>query len=135
MLPKLLMIVVANILLLAGFVAGGYTVLAGSLLAMQTALATVSVWTVLTAIAPILAPLVALALSLVGRVIWNHEKRIRSLERGETRQGRTLYGDEGDPQQDGLANDIKDLSDRVDNLERTIGELRDEIHELNDNTK
>jgi hypothetical protein len=133
MLPKLLTIVATHILLLVGFIVGGHTILTGPLFALQTALATVSVWTVLTAIAPILAPLVALALSLVGRIIWNHEKRIRSLERGETRQGRTLYGDEDDPQQDGLANDIKYLSERVDQLEQTIGELRDEIHELNGN--
>lgn len=93
----------------------------------------VSAWTILTSIAPILAPIIALILTLIGKIIWNHEKRIRALERGETRQGRTLYGDEGDPQQDGLANDIKVLGERVDNLEETIGELRDEVHELNGN--
>jgi hypothetical protein len=101
--------------------------------AVVAALLAASVWTVLTSIAPILAPIIGLLLTVVGRIMWNHEKRIRTLERGETRQSRTLYGDKDDPQQDGLASDINNLSDRVDQLEQTIGELRDEIHELNGN--
>lgn len=133
MLHNILYLVVGEIALVLGFVLNWYVLVSGPVLALQTTLATVSVWTVLTAIAPILAPLLALALTVVGKIVWNQEMRIRSLEQGETRQSRTLYGDEGDPQQSGLAHDINKLSTRVDKLERTIGELRDEIQRMNDN--
>jgi|APHM01.1.fsa_nt_gi hypothetical protein len=83
----------------------------------------VTVWTVLTAIAPVLAPIVSLILIFVGRVIWNQEKRIRSLESSETRHGRTLYGDDDDLRQQGLSSDIRDVIDRLDRLEDKIDEL------------
>jgi len=83
----------------------------------------VSLWTILTAIAPILAPIISLILVLIGRIIWNHEKRIRSLEQAEKRHGRTIYGDDDDIQQAGLAHDISDLIKRLDRVENKIDEL------------
>lgn len=83
----------------------------------------VDLWTILTAIAPILAPIVSLLLVLIGRIIWNHEKRIRSLEQSEKRHGRTLYGDDDDSQQDGLSNDLTDLIERLDRVEDKIDQL------------
>jgi len=83
----------------------------------------VSIWQVLTAIAPILAPVLSLVLVLIGRIIWNHEQRIRTLEQSSTRHGRTLYGDDSDIQQAGLSQDLKDMIDRLDRLERKIDRL------------
>jgi hypothetical protein len=83
----------------------------------------VDIWTILTAIAPILAPIVSLLLVLIGRIIWNHEKRIRSLEQSEKRHGRTLYGDDADSQQDGLSHDLADLIERLDRVENKIDTL------------
>lgn len=85
----------------------------------------VSLWQILTAIAPILAPIISLVLVLIGRIIWNHEQRIRTLEQSSTRQGRTIYGDEEDIQQDGLAQDLSDVIDRLDRLENKIDQLND----------
>lgn len=91
----------------------------------------ITIWQVLTAIAPILAPVVSLFLILVGRVLWNHEQRIRSLEESGTRQSRTIYGDEKDPQQDGLAQDmmaqtekLDEIEDRIDAIERMLNDLK-----------
>jgi len=86
----------------------------------------VSIWTILTAIAPILAPVVSLVLVFIGRIIWNHEKRIRSLEQSETRHGRTLYGDDDDVQQHGLSQDLQQLIDRLDRLEQKVDELNED---------
>lgn len=83
----------------------------------------VSFWQILTAIAPILAPVISLVLLLIGRIIWNHEKRIRSLEQSETRHGRTLYGDDDDMQQDGLSQTLQDLINRLDRVERKVDRL------------
>lgn len=85
----------------------------------------VSIWQILTAIAPILAPVVSLVLVLVGRIIWNHEKRIRSLEQSQIRHGRTLYGDEDDVQQNGITHDVRRIIERLDALDKTIDKLRD----------
>lgn len=92
----------------------------------------VSIWQVLTAIAPILAPIIALVITVLGKIIWNHENRLTDLERGNTRQSRTLYGDEDDAQQDGLSKNVNEISERLTKLEQTIGELRDEVEELNE---
>lgn len=83
----------------------------------------VSIWQVLTAIAPILAPVISLVLVLIGRIIWNHEQRIRSLEASETRYSRTLYGDDDDLQQTGLSHDMKDVIDRLDRVEDKLDKL------------
>jgi hypothetical protein len=83
----------------------------------------VSIWQILTAIAPILAPVISLVLVLIGRVIWNHEQRIRSLEQSKTRHGRTLYGDDDDLQQTGLSHDLKDVLERLDRVERKLDKL------------
>jgi hypothetical protein len=83
----------------------------------------VSVWTILTAIAPVLAPIVSLLLVFIGRVIWNHEKRIRSLESSKKRHGRTLYGDDDDLRQTGLSADLRDVLDRLDRVEDKIDTL------------
>jgi len=85
------------------------------------------VWSVLSALAPILAPLLSLLLVVVGRIIWNHEQRLRRLEADKTRLSRTLYGDEDDIQQTGLSEDINELSERVDRVEKMIEQVRDEI--------
>lgn len=86
----------------------------------------VSLWQVLTAIAPILAPVISLMLVMIGRIIWNHEQRIRSLESSETRYSRTLYGDDDDLQQTGLSHDLKDVIERLDRLEDKLDQLNDQ---------
>lgn len=91
-----------------------------------------SVWQVLSALAPLLAPLLSLLLVLVGRILWNHEQRLRDLERGGTRRSRTLYGDEQDAQQTGLSDDLNNLSDRVVELEQSVSQLKDEIQKMRD---
>lgn len=92
---------------------------------------TASIWTILTAIAPILAPVVSLALIVAGRIIWNHEKRLRSNEQSIVRHGRTLYGDDHDVQQTGLSQDIQSLIDRIERVEEKIDRLYED--EQNDN--
>jgi len=82
-------------------------------------------WQILTAIAPILAPVISLVLVLIGRIIWNHEKRIRTLEDSATRHGRTLYGDDDDVQQTGLSHDMRDVVNRLERLETKIDRLNE----------
>lgn len=84
---------------------------------------TVSFWQILTALAPILAPVISLVLVLIGRIVWNHEQRLRSLEQSETRYGRSLYGDEGDAQQSGITESFDDLRKRLERLEQKVDQL------------
>lgn len=74
-------------------------------------------WEILTAIAPVLAVLVSLGLTFVFHLLWNHEKRIRDNERSRIRHGRTLYGDDDDPTQNGLSKEIKYLEDNKQDKE------------------
>lgn len=73
------------------------------------------------AVGPFLAPALTVILTVAG-VLWNHEKRIRDLEENKRRRGRTMYGDENDPQYTGIVNDIRELKD-------TVEEIRD--HQVN----
>lgn len=91
----------------------------------------VDVWTVLTALSPIIAPILSLLLVVIGRIIWNHEQRLRNLEKSGKRRSRTLYGDENDPRQTGLAEDIRVLIQRTDRVEDKLGELTKKIDDLN----
>jgi septal ring factor EnvC (AmiA/AmiB activator) len=90
------------------------------------------VWQVVSALSPLFAPVLSLFLVVLGRIIWNHEQRLRELERGSERQSRTIYGDERDAQQTGLAQDLNRLTDRVDQLDADINELRESIDQLHD---
>lgn len=83
----------------------------------------VSIWTALTAIAPVLAPVISLILVLIGRIIWNHEQRIREMEKSQRRHGRTLYGDDADYRQSGLSHDLKDVIERLSRVEQKLDEL------------
>lgn len=87
----------------------------------------VSIWQILTAIAPILAPVVSLILVLIGRIIWHHEKRLRTLEQAKTRHGRTLYGDDEDVQQRGLSENLHNVIDRLDRVERKLDTLNGHV--------
>lgn len=80
-------------------------------------------WEILTAVAPILAPVVSLVLVVIGRIIWRHEQRLRDLEQQSTRQRRTLYGDEDDDRQKGLSTDLRELIRRVETLEQTVARI------------
>jgi hypothetical protein len=77
----------------------------------------VSIWEILSAISPVVAPIVSLVLLFIGKVIINHERRIRDLENRTTRMRRAVYGDKDNVQQPGLARDVEDLQDRISNLE------------------
>lgn len=82
-----------------------------------------SVWNIISAISPILAPIISLILVVLGRIIWNQEKRIRGLEKTAVRHGRTLYGDDQDLQQTGLSQDIDTLMERVDDIDEKMSEV------------
>lgn len=87
----------------------------------------VGLWGVLNTIAPILAPIVSLIILFLGKVIWNHERRIRQTEKSCVRHSRSLYGDEDDIQQLGLSEDLSDVIDRLERVENKI----DTMHEYN----
>lgn len=109
------------------FIAGGYQMIAAPVLAVQYTLMSITIWQILSAISPVLAPIISAILLLVGRIIWSHEKRLRNLEKGTTRQSRTLYGDEDDAQQTGLSEDLHTLSEKVDDLDTTLNEIKNKI--------
>lgn len=87
----------------------------------------VTLWGILSTIAPILAPILSLLLVTIGRIIWNHEKRIRQLERETTRHGRSLYGDDEDAQQTGVSQDMKKITDRIDDIQSDIVDIKQQI--------
>lgn len=93
---------------------------------------------ILSALPTLIAPLIPLFFILIGRIIWNHEKRIRSVEKGKTRLGRTIYGDDKDTRQGGLAKDVENIessvnkmSDRVEKVESTLNNIENHLSEIN----
>lgn len=86
----------------------------------------VTIWQILTAIAPVLAPIVSLLLMFVGKVIINHERRIRNLEQSKRRHSRTLYGDDDDLQQQGVSKIIENIYTRIEDSEEDIEDLQSE---------
>lgn len=120
--------IVGCVVLLLGVTVTLPSMVSEHIFGIQSMMSSVSVWTILSTLGTILIPFVILITTLLGRLLWKHEKQIRKLKRGRTRQSRTLYGDEDDPQQQGLAYDINKLSDQVEELN---GRIRD-MHELLD---
>lgn len=91
----------------------------------------VDIWSIVEALSPIIAPVVSLVLVVVGRIIWNHEQRIRELERSGNRQSRTLYGDEKDDRQNGVAQDVEDLETRMESVEKAVYRIERHVKEIN----
>lgn len=96
----------------------------------KAVLGAITVWDALAALAPLLAPILVLALTAVGKVLLDHERRLRAQEGAKNRQSRTLYGDENDPQQRGLSKDIAVMSDRIDKIESMIEDAQNDIDSL-----
>ena len=88
-----------------------------------------SFWTILTSVAPILAPIISIILAVLGKILWNHEKRITQNEQSVTRHGRSLFGDDDDSQQAGATEDLNALTDRVDEVEEEVAEIRRRIND------
>lgn len=82
-----------------------------------------ALWKVLIDLGPALLPVLGLLFLLLSRVIWNHERRIRSLEQAKTRLGRSVYGDDDDINQAGLSATLQDVIDRLDRVEEKVDEL------------
>lgn len=84
----------------------------------------VGLWDALTAIPPKAAVAVLVIIFLAALTIGkkDHEKL---LEHGRTltRHGRTLYGDEEDPQQTGITQDVHDVSQRIDRVEEKVDDI------------
>jgi hypothetical protein len=91
-----------------------------------------SIWQILQGLAPTVVPVTIASLGVLGKVLYNHERRIRRLEKGRTRHSRSLYGDEQDPQQTGIAQDIRTIDERVASLEADVAEIKDIVEELRD---
>lgn len=97
----------------------------------------ITIWSVLSAAAPLLAPVLSLFLIAIGKILWDFHQRLNSLEEGTTRQSRTIYGDEKDPQQTGLSEDlytmeerVAKLEERVANLEQRVDQIKQDVREL-----
>lgn len=87
----------------------------------------ITVWGLLSLLAPILAPILAAVTVAIGRFVWTHEKRIRTLERGQIRHGRSIYGDDDDVQQTGISETLRDVIARLDRIESKVDDLESEV--------
>jgi hypothetical protein len=110
---------------------GAVATLTGHIGQIHLLLNSVTIWDALAGIAPLLAPLLVLALTAVGKVVWNHEKRLRNVEKGKTRHGRSLYGDERDQSQPGLSAKVNRLDERVTKMEGEVSEILEHVRDMN----
>lgn len=95
----------------------------------------ITIWGVLSAIAPVLAPVLSLVIVGLVKIIWNLHQRINSLEEGNTRQSRTLYGDEKDSQQEGLSEDLNKFEERIADLEERVADLERRVNRIAEQVK
>lgn len=84
------------------------------------------VWQIITAVGPIAAPLIAVLLYIIRKKISSFIRTQGDHGSRLTRIGRTIYGDENDPHQTGLAEDVRRLQNRVQELEQRVRELEDD---------
>lgn len=91
----------------------------------------VTLWEVLTVISPILAPILALALGGLGRFVWGlhrtnrkQDERINELEQLIKARDRTLFGDNDNPMDSGLATEVKEMRGDLDKVANEIQSLK-----------
>jgi len=82
-------------------------------------------------LSPILAAVVSVFLTGLGTGWWIHERRIRELEAGRSRQARSLYGDAQNPRQNGVLEDIDEVEKRVKEAKETIKQIEAYLEEIN----
>jgi len=82
-------------------------------------------------LSPILAAVISVFLTGLGTGWWIHERRIRALEAGRSRQARSLYGDEQNPRQNGVLEDIDEVEMRVKDAKDTIEQIEMYLEEIN----
>lgn len=79
---------------------------------------------------PILVATVSLLIGSGGTAWWYHEKRIRRLEAGQSRQARSVYGDESNPLQDGLTGSVSELEEQIAKTKEGIRESEETIEQI-----
>jgi len=112
-----------------GFVFWGYAMVGPVILGTQYFLMSVTVWDVLSSLAPLLAPVVSLGLLLLGKIVWNLHQRIENNEVDLTKVKRTLYGDTDDAIQDGLTEGQADIRGLVEDLAQDVQDLSEKMDE------
>jgi hypothetical protein len=80
-------------------------------------------WTILTAVAPVLAPIVSAGLIGLGKLWWDQRNEIKQLKQKTTRHGRTLYGDDKDVQQKGLAQELQHVQEQLNEIQQTLDDM------------
>lgn len=110
-----------------GFFVWGYHEIAPYLFSLQFYLMSITVWDVLSALAPILAPIISLVLALFGKILWTLHKRVSDNEESITKLWRSVYGDDDDHVQEGLTKDQSDLRDVVDDISSDVQQLKEEM--------
>jgi chromosome segregation ATPase len=84
-------------------------------------------WQMLQGLAPLLVGFGSLVIGLVGLLVkayLNHRRRLQTLEKKLRRHSRSLYGDDGDAQQTGVAQDLRAIEERVETLEEEVRDVR-----------
>lgn len=92
-------------------------------------------WQMLQGLAPLLVGAGSLLVGLSGllaKAYINHRRRIRALEKKSTRHSRSLYGDENDVQQTGIAQDVRVIEQRVEDLEEEVQEIKQIVERIDD---
>lgn len=93
-------------------------------------LVSVTVWESIQILSQFLAPVLSFLLLVMGKALWNLNRRVKALEKGKVKHSRTLYGDEDDPIHSGLTHQLSDLQRSVDDLSEKVDHLSDQIEEL-----
>lgn len=89
-------------------------------------------WNALQGLAPIIVAVGGGVISLAVKAWLNHHRRLKALEQRKVRHSRTLYGDEGDPQQTGIAQDVRAIEKRVEVLEEDVREIRQIVKRIDE---
>lgn len=89
----------------------------------------------LQGLAPLLVGLGSLIVGLGGLLVkayLNHRRRLKTLEKKTTRHSRSLYGDDGDVQQTGVAQDVRTIEERVETLEAEVQDIKQIVERIDE---
>lgn len=86
-------------------------------------------WAAINLVIKALIPFLVLALTAVGRLLYQLLNRVGDLEEQVNQQMRTLYGDPQDAMHDGLSSEVREMKTSIENVEKMLTEIESHLNE------
>jgi len=94
-------------------------------------LATIGVWETLGILSHIIPPVVGALLTVI---VWLH-RRLAQIEKDQDELDKSVFGNEKDALNEGVILEVRRMNKRLENLQDSIDEIRQENKELRDELK